>query len=378
MRRFKSRKGLAALVTLVVVAAGAIGAYAYFSGSGTGTGSANVAGAPAALTISQIGAGYNSLIPNNVYSQDQCFSCAGPITELGNDITLANPGAQQLVSVVVAFRNWNGNAITGLPITLSINNTVGGPISDTEHASFPAAIHAGSDPSTTNVTFDFSSQGAFVDQEFVYGITFDPSFDSGAAEGLNVALSSSANNLSVGTDTTAGTIYMNIASDPGSTGDFPSCTSGGTLGSFSEWTTDGCSYASGNPGAYGTPAQVAAGSADIPAVEVNVVGGVVTGLSPGGPSQPVDFAITNSGSSNVHLNQVYTTATSVTTGNIVGDEGCATNMFEIDGSPVNGIGNVPPGTTLYAPSGTTIKMLDDGNNQDNCEGAVVTLGFSTT
>jgi hypothetical protein len=155
--------------------------------------------------------------------------------------------------------------------------------------------------------------------------------------------------------------------------------SGGTVGTFSEWTTNGaCGYNPSNPGAYGTNAQVVAGSADIPAVEFNVVGGIVTGLSPGGPSQPVDFAITNPGSSNVHLNQVYTTVTSVGSAGISGDELCATSMFQVGGSPVNGIGIVPPGTTIFSPSGTTIKMLDDGNNQDNCENQAVGLTFSTT
>jgi len=65
------------------------------------------------VTISQVGAGYDSLIPSNTYTEDQCLAgCDGP-SEFGNDITLANPGSyQQLTSVVLAVRNW-GPAITG-------------------------------------------------------------------------------------------------------------------------------------------------------------------------------------------------------------------------------------------------------------------------
>ena len=117
MKRFSRRTWLL-LGVLAVAAAAAVGGYAYFTGSGTGTGSAQTA-TPASLTITQIGAGYDSLIPSDGYHQDQCFACAS-ITEFGNDITLAKPGLQRLMSVVVAFRNW-GPAFNDVPITLSIS-----------------------------------------------------------------------------------------------------------------------------------------------------------------------------------------------------------------------------------------------------------------
>ncbi len=378
MKFFKTKKGLSLLAAVAAVAIAAVAAYAYFTANGSGTGSAKT-GKATDVSISQIGAGYDSLIPGDNYIQDQCFSCA-QIAELGNDITLANPGAQQLVSVVVAFRNWNGNAITGLPITLTINNTVGGPISAVAHANFPAAITAGSDPSTTRVTFDFSGQGAFVNQEFVYGITFDPSFDSGDAEGLNVALSSSASNLAVGTDTDPGTLW--VKTTPGSDGslgnDFPACTTAPPIGVnvFESITTNCGPAAAGNTGAYGTPAQVAAGNADIPAVQVNVVGGIVTGLEPGGPAQPISFAITNPGSANVSLNSVATTKSTLTGVGSESSEPCTLGMYQINGSPAGPVGTVPPGTTLYQATGTTIQMLDDNHDQDNCEGATVGLTFT--
>ena len=76
-------------------------------------------------------------------------------------------------------------------------------------------------------------------------------------------------------------------------------------------TTNCGDPAPGNPGAYGTTT-AAARNADIPAVEFNVVGGVAAGLYPGGPSQPIDFAITNPGSTAVHVDHVAIAVTGLT------------------------------------------------------------------
>ncbi len=367
MKRFlKSKKGLA-LLTALAVAAVAGGAYAYFTGSGTGTGSAKVA-TPANLTVTQVGAGYDSLVPGDGYHQDQCFACA-QISEFGNDITLANSGAQRLTSVVVAFRNW-GAGFNDVPITLTINHTTNGPVTKMVTPTFAAAV--GGRPTVTNVTFDFSSDSVFVQQEFVYGISFPTGGNAGA---LNVALSSSALNLALGTDTHPGTVWVNTSAGAGIAGDFPSCTTPGS--GFAQVTTNCGPSASGNPGAYGTNAQVAAGSADIPAVQFNVVGGVVTGLTPGGPAEPVDFAITNPGSAGVFVGQVTTALGAITgAGSDNTIEACATSMYAIGGSPAAVAATVPPGTTLFVPSGTSISMTDDGNNQDNCQGATVGLNFT--
>jgi hypothetical protein len=368
---FLKRKRTAIAAVVAVVVALSIGgvAFGFWTSTGSGTGAAKV-GAPASLTIQQVGAGYDSLVPSSNYTQDQTFAGAF-ITELGNDITLANPGAQELANVVVAFRNW-GPAITGLPITLSINNTVGAPISVTTDANFTAAT-GGATPSTSDVTFDFSSQGAFVDQEFVYSITFNASGDAG---GLNVALSSSANDLSVGTDTDPGTIWLSTTY-PTLGNDFPTCSTPVATGTFEKVITDCGAYSLSNPGAYGTPAQVAAGSADIPAVEVNVVGGIApAALYPGGPAQPVDFAITNPGSSSVMVQSV--------TASYAGTADCPQGWFAFNDPTGNhtpgtvAIGKeVAPGTTLFVPSGLTFSMLDPNTSQDTCESMSLILTFSS-
>ena len=276
MKFLKKKRFIIPVAVAVALMAGGA-AYGYFTAVGSGTGSAPV-GKSAPLVISQVGAGYDSLVPGGGYTEDQCFGCQG-ITEFGNDITLANSGEwQQLVNVVVAFRNWGG-AITDLPITLTINNTIAAPFSVTQDFSFAPAANPSSTPSVTNVTFDLSSYGLFVQREFVYGIAFDSSGDAG---GLNVALSSSALNLAVGTDTHPGTVWLDTSYGfPLS--DFPACTMGAT-GVWESVTTN-CGL-SNESGAYGTDAQVAAGSADIPAVEFNVVGGSLGPRTRAEPRRP--------------------------------------------------------------------------------------------
>jgi hypothetical protein len=361
VKRFiRGKRSIALFATLVVAAAAAFAAYAYFTGSGTGSGSAQTA-TPASLTVTQIGAGYDSLIPSNAYHQDQCFQCA-QVTEFGNEIKLAKPGLQRLTGAVVAFRNWGGH-FNNVPITLSI---VGGP-SSTVTPNIPAAQPDGR-PTVTTVSFPFNN---FVNREFVYKISFDA---SGAAGGLNVALSSSPNNLSVGTDSAPGHVWINTAAGPGIDGDFPACTTPGT--GFAEVQTNCGTEAPGNPGAYGTNAEVAAGNADIPAVEFNVLGGVVPSLYPGGPAEPVDFAITNPGNASVYVHSVTIAANGLSgQGNDGSIEACDTSMYPISQPSVINT-NVPTGTTFYSPSGASISMNDDGNNQDNCEGATVNLSFT--
>lgn len=361
MKRFiKSKKGVALLATLVVAAAAAIAAYAYFSGNGTGTGSAQTATA-ANLSIRQIGAGYDSLIPSSAYHQDQCFACA-QITEFGNKIKLANAGQQRLTSAVVAFRNWGGH-FHNVPITLSI---VGGP-SSTVTPNIAAAQPNGR-PTVTNVTFPFNN---LVPRELLYKISFDT---SGAAQSLNVALSSSRNNLSVGTDSAPGHVWVNTAAGPGIDGDFPSCTTPGA--GFAEVQTNCGTEAANNPGAYGTNAQVAAGNADIPAVEFNVVGGVAPSLYPGGPAQPVDFAITNPGNASVFVGHVAITATDNSRSGV----GCQTSWYSVaPGSPGVALNaTIPTGTSFYSPSGASISMTETNTNQDACQGANVNLGFTAS
>ena len=105
MRFLRRKRFVVPAIVGAIALVGAGVAYAYFTSTGCGTGSAQV-GSAKALTITQIGAGYDSLIPSNTYSQDQCFACDGP-QEFGNEITLSTtPNAAELINVVVAIDNW--------------------------------------------------------------------------------------------------------------------------------------------------------------------------------------------------------------------------------------------------------------------------------
>jgi len=369
----------------------ATAAFAYFTALGSGTGSAQT-GSVAALTITQVGAGYDSLVttqdPNSEYIQDQCFDCA-QISRFGNSIHLANSGLQRLVSATVAMRNWGLSDIPGVPITLSID---GGP-SSTATVTVPAAQPSGR-PTTFNVQFSFPTH-PFVSDSFVYGISFPTTYNhvpAGApvADGLNVALSNSLYQLSVGSDTTGGTVWVQTASGAGIAGDFPSCTTP-TGNTWQSVVTNCGTAAAGNPGAYGTNGQVTAGNADIPAVQFNVVGGVAAPLYPGEPPQPVDFAITNPGGGPVHVSDVKTTITGTNKGvcNLANPAPGSTTWYQMtppsdatfvvaDATNGGSGWSVPPGTTIISPSGVSILMIESGTDQSACESAVVNLSFSST
>jgi hypothetical protein len=388
MKLISSKRRMAVIGLTVGLIAGASGlAFAFFTSTGSGNGSAQT-GKASNVSISQVGAGYDSLLSNGAYTQDQCLAgCTGP-NELGEGITLSTSDASQLTTVVVAIDNW-GAAETNVPMTFWINNSVGGgPVTDTQDFSFPAAIAVNSDPSETNVTFDFTSQGAFVGPSLVYGITFAATNDApdvAAADSLNVALSSSANDISVGSDTTAHTIYLDDSN--GNNNDFPACQTGLPTTGFQQITTNCGPWNPDNPGAYGNEAV----TDDIPAVEINVVGGTVTGLYPGGAAQPILYAITNSGTNNVQVGSVSVALN--TSGSDVASPapasadipGCLSAWYTINNSPQTlGVagGNIPPGTTLFTltspvASDLSIQMINEPFSQDQCEGADIGLNFTS-
>ena len=262
-----------------------------------------------------------------------------------------------------------------------------------------------SEPTVADLTFNLASQGVYVSNEFQYGFTFnDPDgnpspigpncasdcSDPAGESSLNIALSSSASDLSVGTDTSPGSIWMDDSN--GNNNDFPNtnppgCTTNSSLptSGFAQVITDACPAL--ETGAYGTPAQVAAGNADIPAVEVNVVGGVVPSLFPGGPPQPVDFAITNPNLGNVAVHSVTFMVSSISGAGPATAPAltCQTSWFTPLVQPTSPTDvEVPPGTTVFSPSGATITLEDllpvtnPADNQDSCEGATVNLTFSST
>jgi hypothetical protein len=375
IKRFVSKKAVIVALVAAVAIGGGGAAFAYFLTTGSGTGGAQTANAPR-LTIAQIGAGYDSLIPGDNYTEDQCMAaCTGP-SEIGQDITLAGAGSspstnyQQLVSVVVAVRNWGGT-ITNLPISLYLSQTVDGATTiQVPVASIPAAVNGV--PTTDDVTLDLSSYDLFVPSEFVYGISFPQTGANMDAASLNIALSSSANNLVVGSDTShAGSLWLDDAN--GNDNNFPACDDGTFL------PTNGFQLIRTNCGpalelyAYGSDAQVDAGNADIPAVEFNVVGGITPALSPGSPAEPISYAVTNPTSSTAYL----TTVTTAIAG--VSGAGCNPLWYSLTGAMAIANQNIAPGqTVLYQSTGTEISMpANPTTDQSDCEGQTVTLSFTS-
>jgi hypothetical protein len=380
MKLISSKRRMAVVGLTVGLVAGASGlAVAYFTSSGSGNGSAQT-GTASNVTISQVGAGYDSLAPS--YHQDQCFGCSD-LTEFGNAISLA-PGSGQLANVVVAFRSY-GAATSSEPITLTLYspagapNYVGGELTPYSSVTITPSIPQGDvTRATFEETFDFSHLDLTLSGPVVYGVSWT---DAGGAV-INVALSNSVSNLTVGSDQYPGYVFVNGTDNNSlsASGDAGSCATS-TAGTFMA-TNINCATPGGNYGAYGPGSNPE--NADIPAVEFNVVGGSTAPLYPGGPTQPVDFAIINSGTP-THITSVTTSITGLTgTGSIGGDETCTVGMYSLNSTgpvvssavdPINA--TVPTGTSFYSPSGTVIRMIDDGNNQDNCENAVATLGFTS-
>ena len=103
----------------------------------------------------------------------------------------------------------------------------------------------------------------------------------------------------------------------------------------------------------------------------NVVGGPVGPLYPGAPASPVEYAVTNFGSSPVHLGSV---ATSITGTSVAG---CNAAWFTIYGTQPHTLNmTFPTGTTIVTNTGTTIALTTKPFTQDTCQNATVTLTFS--
>lgn len=396
MKRFMNKKvavvGVA--VALAIAAGGA--AFAYFTTTGSGTGSAAVA-TNAPLVINQTGLTlYNSTIGLTSYVQDQCLQCV-QASDFGNTVKLVGPVLSNDLNVVVAMRSWDAAAGTW-PITLTIDNP--GPdvsgsspgskiVSDTQYFTIPAANPNGR-PTPFNITFDQFPHWKSIPSEVAYDISFPTTNYPGApsgfsaaptgfANGLNIALSSSSSDISVGSDPYLGTVLINTSDNGGFTVDAGTCIDP-TLNTFSlsnVWCGD--TPGIGNYGAYGNSA-----GADIPAVEfINTASGLA-GLYPGGPSQTIDFTVYNPGVTTEALNSVtIALATDPANGEIEavpGDTstdvaGCYASWFSTTPQTWSG-GSIASEQTVDGSG--TVSMPASTSNQDPCQGATPGLVFSAS
>ncbi len=103
-----------------------------------------------------------------------------------------------------------------------------------------------------------------------------------------------------------------------------------------------------------------------------------TALTPGGTGSVISFTVANPSNfnqqiANIHLVSIAPDAGHATCATVLGVD------FAMADVPVGVDGNIGPNATAQAISETgTLNMLDSGVNQDACQGASLTLTFSTT
>ena len=122
-------------------------------------------------------------------------------------------------------------------------------------------------------------------------------------------------------------------------------------------------------------------------MEVNIVGGQIEGLYPGDSAQPIEYAISNPGSTAVEVQTVSAVVDHDGSGNVetpalAAVPGCLASWYPINNSPQSLDTSIPPGTTIFTTtsaiaSDLSIQMSDPAVSQDDCEGVNVGLAFSS-
>jgi hypothetical protein len=110
----------------------------------------------------------------------------------------------------------------------------------------------------------------------------------------------------------------------------------------------------------------------------------VSNLLPGGPSEPLSGTLENTGSSNEYVTAVTAAVTGVSGGQtLAGHEACTAGMFQVTGTSTPGEDVKAGSSTLVGGgatswSGLNVQLNDDGNNQDNCQGASITITYTAS
>jgi hypothetical protein len=186
---------------------------------------------------------------------------------------------------------------------------------------------------------------------------------------LNVAVTTSDVNPTVGTDTYVGQLDMSTVTAGWYCDDGAGGVGGFRLDSPAAATAPCASPSRGgwsvNTDNYGAPYY-------LPAVQFNTGG---TGDLYPGTSQPINFSVTNPGGGDEYINSVTITASSVSNQTIGGL--CDLTWFPITG-PTAPVGvDLVPGTTYYYGD-ASVKMVESSGDQDPCQGVTVNLKFAST
>jgi hypothetical protein len=388
--RFLRKRYVIPSIATVVALAAAGTAYGYFTTTGGGTGSAQV-GKASSVVIAQLSGApiYNSRIPAADYQASQCYYCV-QMGDFGNKITFANPEGLSLPLGDVTVDMANFGTTTGfMDITFKVfaPPDLTTPIaSDKQSFYIPATstgwIGTASDPTlgidNFSVTFDnFSPANVLLPPSVVYDIQYnDP--QNAVTGGVNVQLSTEPGQISTGSDADPAMLFASLASTAGGNGYDYSYNDVGP----GEITT---SLVNTTFAEYSTVGEEAP---YVPAVQFDTVG-YMNDLYPGGPAQPVDFTVTNPGSSPVTVGTVTISVPSDINGLVLSDPtntgsgvaGCYADWFAINGSyssaTVTVNQSIPSGNSILVVGKASISMMDNGEPQDGCQGAQVGLKFTS-
>ncbi len=132
--------------------------------------------------------------------------------------------------------------------------------------------------------------------------------------------------------------------------------------------------------AYFTGTGSGTGSANVGSATntITVVGTETANLYPGGPGGAVSFTASNGSNfnqklSNIHLVSIAPDAGHASCATVIGTD------FSMADVPVGADGDLAPNASNVAlTEGGTLNMLDSGVSQDACQGATLTLTFSTS
>ena len=117
-----------------------------------------------------------------------------------------------------------------------------------------------------------------------------------------------------------------------------------------------------------------AGAGTTAAIVVNQTG-AVTGLYPGGPAVPLAGTFTNSNPGAVNISSVTAAVHAFASHTVDATKpDCTQADFQIGGTSAGS--TVPSGTAVGSWSGLTVRMLDNGLNQNNCKNVTVTIDYT--
>lgn len=134
----------------------------------------------------------------------------------------------------------------------------------------------------------------------------------------------------------------------------------------------GVAYAYWSQGGSGTGS---AATGTTVAVTVNQTS-TITGLFPGGSPVALAGNFDNPNSSSVTVTGVTGTVTAIGGTDVdVNKPACTTADYTVGGTSSTP-GAIPSGTGVGSWSGLTVRMVDNGLNQDNCKGRTITISYT--